>query len=64
MNGYKKQDCACLKKKDTEQKLQWMKLKGRNQKQKERNSEIQDNNTPSTNESSTERVRKHRENKS
>ena len=32
-------------------------------KTKKRNSETRDNNTPSTNKSSTERVRKHRENK-
>ena len=43
------------------QKLQGMKLKDRNWKQKERNSEIHDNNTPSTSKTLTERVRKHRE---
>ena len=45
------------------QKLQGMKLKDRNWKQKERNSEIHDNNTPSTSKTLSERVRKHRENK-
>ena len=44
------------------QKLQGMKLK-HTSKTKKRNSETRDNNTPSTNKSSTERVRKHRENK-
>ena len=56
MNSYAKQNCSCMK-------IQWMKLKDRNWKQKERHSEKCDNNTPSTNKSSTERVRKHRENK-
>ena len=40
-----------------------MNLKDGNWKRKERNSEKRDNNTPSTNKTSTERVRKHRENK-
>ena len=40
-----------------------MKLKDRNWKWKEINSEVRDNNIPSTNKSSTESVRKHRENK-
>ena len=40
-----------------------MKPKDRNQKQKERHLEKCDNNTLSTNKSSMERVRKHRENK-
>ena len=39
------------------QKLQGIKLKDRNRKRKERNSERHYNNTPSTNNLSTERVK-------
>ena len=67
MNGYEKWNRACFKKKKRKnwgwQKLQNMKLKDRNWKWKEINSEVRDNNIPSTNKSSAESVRKHRENR-
>ena len=63
MDGYEKQNRACFKKKVTFGKNFWGWNWNTHQKQKERNSETRDNNTPSTNKSSTERVRKHRENK-
>ena len=55
--------CMLQKESYSWKKLQGMNLKDGNWKRKERNSEKRDNNTPSTNKTSTERVRKHRENK-
>ena len=56
--------CMLQKERFRWEKLQGMKLKDRSRKRKERNSEIHDNNTPSTNKSSAEReLEKHKENK-